>query len=193
MSEYHISLVDSHISTTEAERAAQDILRYLVDNDIVEATPSDCVLGNKPGYRPGTNFIAAADISPADESASNCNYDDFIRWVTNGLAIRTNNCEAYNPEGTWDRVTCPQCRQHRPQDEVWQSAVSAWYEGQDESLLTCAHCGNASSITAWDHHGDFALGHLVLTFWNWPPLSSEFVARISAITGNPLQIITGKL
>lgn len=193
MSDHHISLIDPHINASDAERAAQAILRYLIDNNIVEATPSDCVLSEHRGYRPGPNYITATDISSRETDASNCNYGDFIRMHTNGLEICTHSCVAYDPQAANSLVSCPHCQQPSSQDENWRSAVSAWLDEKGQNRLNCTHCGQASPITSWDNHGEFALGHLALTFWNWPPLSSEFVTRISAIAGNPLLVVTGKL
>jgi hypothetical protein len=42
----------------------------------------------------------------------------------------------------------------------------------------CASCGEVRRLTEWRGPWTWGFGCLALEFWNWPPLSAEFVREV---------------
>ncbi|MEU6351774.1 hypothetical protein ABZ896_20915 [Streptomyces sp. NPDC047072] len=61
--------------------------------------------------------------------------------------------------------------------------------------MSCARaCTETVPVAEWTWDGSFAPAHLGFVFWNWPPLSPEFRARIAGLLdGHRVVRVRGKL
>ena len=82
MSDSSVTLVDLDASPKEAERLAEALRDWLVEQRIISAETSDCVLGSDEGHRPGEQLAHALD-KPEDAESS-----DLRRLMTNGVAFQ---------------------------------------------------------------------------------------------------------
>ena len=60
--------------------------------------------------------------------------------------------------------------------------------------MTCPYCRQAAGLNDWYWGVDWpvAVGFLGFTFWNWPPLSSSFIAQVQAHLGHRIVVTRGK-
>ncbi|MEU0439650.1 MULTISPECIES: hypothetical protein [unclassified Streptomyces] len=70
-----------------------------------------------------------------------------------------------------------------PGEEIWPKfgeAITTWYETGAAAHIDCPVCAAPVALTDW-RWGDgwFSFGYLGFEFWNWPPLSEEFRARVA--------------
>lgn len=184
MGTYFEGLVDRDVAgQEEAERLAQRVVDYLVTSGIIEPSLSDCVLGrDKVGYAPGRNWREACD----EKWASGLRLEEYL---SNGLEITTGRNVSVNPQGDF-RASCPACHAEIPMDNVW-AAVGDWYDG-GAGLVGCAGCGTQESVAELDLTS-LGVGMLTFTFWNWPQLSDQFVAKVGELLGHRVALISGKL
>lgn len=193
MSVHYISIVDSYVSSKEAPKASNKVLRLLMDKEIVESTLSNCCLHSATlGYRPGLNFLSATDIVESS-GAANCNYNDFIGFQVNGLEVSVERSVVYDAYVDPGIARCPNCAEDSSFNEAWNQAISDWHSGNDAATLFCEHCEKQSEFAMWDHLKACAVGNLALKFWNWPELSDKFIETIASTLGNPVNIVVGSV
>ena len=160
----------------------------------IRAEPAGGVLGAESGYPPGPRYTAAV-TEPAEW---------LLQLRANGVEIcasRTVFCPA---QGTVGSAACPLCGltvglndpatgQITPQWELFRDAFGAWMEG-GPGRVRCPRCSQIARLNDWRWtHEPFVVGFLGFTFWNWPPLSDSFIARMASHLGHPLVVIQGKL
>jgi len=57
-------------------------------------------------------------------------------------------------------------------------AVADWHEGNNRAVFSCPSCNNSQRLADWRGPWAWGFGHLGLEFWNWPPLSNEFLRAV---------------
>ena len=176
MSEAFQIIVDKEATLEEAEFLAQAIHAWLVEYEIVEETPVEDIhsIGE---YAAGRNYLqitTGQDVSESD----NCGFD------------LTTTRTVFHAGGNGGDPICPGCQMTATNHEQWISAVDDWQMGGAGSLR-CEHCGYTASITDWVF--DWGFGNLGFTFWNWPPLSDEFIAEFHARLGHEIVVVKGRL
>jgi hypothetical protein len=72
-------------------------------------------------------------------------------------------------------------------------AIGDWYEGNATARLVCSACSRSTLLTSVVSRPPIAVGHLGVTFWNWPPLSESFVSRVRERVAGPVGLVQGKL
>jgi|SRR5579859_5119338 len=186
MGDYFQSIVDRDVVVGEAERLGARILAVLVQHQIVEQIPSECVLGRDGGgYRPGPNFEHA--IAPPDEGVRSLR--------TNGLQVIIERTVFDSGQGGFQLV-CDRCRTKFPYDSAdmpWSAAIGTWFSQEGQGLLTCSHCGYTKAITEWAFDLPWGFGNLGFKFWNWPPLRESFVEEVTLLLGHRTIVVYGKL
>jgi hypothetical protein len=76
--------------------------------------------------------------------------------------------------------------------ELWIEAINAFWEG-DPAAIICPTCGEAPPLVAWIYEPQWGFGTLGVTFWNWPRLSPDFIAKLGGVLSHPVKYVTGKL
>jgi hypothetical protein len=57
----------------------------------------------------------------------------------------------------------------------------------------CPHCGHSVGLNDWTWSPPWGFGYLGITFWNWPPVKSEFLAEIGDRLGHRTVHPCGKM
>lgn len=191
MGDHFQTIVDLDASPVEASALAGRVLDWLVQEGIVLAERTDCVLGAPSGNPPGAHWskaVADCDWKPTD-----------------GLNIETGLTVFHGGQGGAQHAACPQCARRtdfytETWDEVegaWEpfgEAIDAWYK-TGSAAVTCQHCGLPSDLRAWTWADDyFAFAHLGFEFWNWPEFSPRFLAEFAQVLdGHRVVRVWGKL
>lgn len=189
MSSWNEAIIDQEVKSAEdARQLAGSILTWLIEEQIIEDRQCDGCLLEGACYPPGPRFMQACGGS--DDDASNGNYAQFSQMATNGLYVVTTRSAVCNMQGRFGPVACPECAAPTPLDDLWR-AGGRWIE-QTGDAMTCGSCGRASILPRWSHP-DIGFVALAFEFWNWPPLSEEFISAISSRLGHSVTTITGKV
>ena len=187
------------IADVEADEAAAPALAaavagWLSDAGIIAAPQAGCVLGAAAGYPPGAGYAAA--VTDPDELLPGLK--------VNGVEVSDTRRVFFSGQGEMGPVTCPRCgRGVELQDpagaptahwELFSAAFSHWMAAEP-SDVTCPYCWLHAGLNDWIWDADWpvAVGCLGLTFWNWPPLSSSFIAQVQARLDHRIVVIRGKL
>lgn len=119
---------------------------------------------------------------------------------TNGLQVTTMRTVFYSSES--EQIICPRCAattrllSDRGQpNENWEKvseAIGTWHSGDGDDLA-CPGCGRSAGLNEWRWTPPWAFGHFGLTFWNWPPLTDDFVTALSHHLGHRTVRPYGKL
>ncbi len=167
----------------EARELADGLIRWLVKERIIVAELTDCVLGERRGYRPGPNYVAAGyEGAPG-----------FLRTSLNGVEVDPCRRVYYTHEGL-DSLTCRFCGtgivvldeagNHTKAFEDIQELIQGWDE-TGEGRGWCAGCGRQMSLNDWDWAPlPWGFAYLGLVFWNWPGLRPEFIAEVGHRLGH---------
>ena len=87
-------VVDRDAAESEAPDLATAIHRWLIDEGIVLADPSDCVLDSDAGYQPGPHYEKATGMA-----------DEHLQTLrTNGLALITNRTVFHSGQGDLELI-----------------------------------------------------------------------------------------
>jgi hypothetical protein len=166
MSDNSQAIVDVDAGADEAPRLADDLLAWLSAEGIVEAEPSDCILGEGQGHAPGPRFFVALETPSAAEG--------FLALASNGLRIATGR-QVFDTGANGLELSCAACGWTFEPGPSWMDAVTEWQDGDDDAAFSCPSCNDEQRLAAWRGPWAWGFGHLGLEFWNWPALSAEFV------------------
>ncbi|CAL9531204.1 hypothetical protein [Streptomyces sp. Tu 3180] len=193
MGDHFQTVVDLDAGADEAARLADRVVAWLVDEGIVLAERTGCVLGRPLGHPPGPNWHRAV----AEDDAG---------WKpSDGLAVEVGRTVFHGGQGGPEAVTCPRCAattslvtdDWEPVDGVWApfgAAMRTWHE-TGEAQVACPVCAEPVPLPEWSWADDyFAFAHLGFEFWNWPEFTPEFLAGFSrALGGHRTAHVWGKL
>lgn len=185
MGNYNEAIIDQEVTSVEQ---ARDQPCYDGAEQIIENRQHDGCLREGACYSPGRRFMQAC--GGVENDASNGNYDTFSTEAINGLYVVTSRSAVCNMQGQFGPVACPACGASTPLDNLWR-AGGKWIETAGDSM-TCDSCGRASILPRWAHP-DIGFVALAFEFWNWSPLSDEFIAAVSARLGHSVTTIRGKV
>lgn len=177
-------------SEAHAREVADTIVAWLVDERIIDDRPWDQCNGDEGRcYPPGPGFPkACTDVEPDKFDKF---HDQFMTTVPNGLRVVATRGFVHNGQGNHDAIACPRCGETSPTDAYWEVG-GPWYMREiDAGPVPCTHCGQSSPIWQWAHpDGGFVM--LAFEFWNWWPLSDEFIAEASRRLGHRITFFSGK-
>jgi hypothetical protein len=162
-------LGDLDATADEAPGLAASVSARLVTEDIVSGELSDCVfvgLGRRPGLRHGD---ALENLDDADGV--------WTTLSTNGLHIDVGRQVYYGGQGGVSDAACPNCGSVELFSD-FSAALDDWYK-TGTADHGCPTCTRHSLINDWRLEPQWGVGHLQLTFWNWPPLSKQFQKAVS--------------
>lgn len=162
MSDHSISIVPCRSIYPYREQKAKEILDWLILRDIVQPTPSDCVLSSNSGYALSMGAKAIStnpDLLPFDLN-------------TNGLEIITERQVFDTGENGLEKLICPNCRQDISSED-WDF-LNEWSENNTNDI-SCPLCNTASDIHRFAFTPQWGFSDLGFTFWNWGELSDQFI------------------
>ncbi|WP_437077701.1 hypothetical protein [Streptomyces sp. enrichment culture] len=166
------TLVDLDAGGADAARLAGRVVDRLVAEGVVLAERTDRVLGQPLGHPPGPHWDRAVagdrDFEPSDGRAVHTVRTGFTSGADMPGAAICPRCGAPTPpeEGTWSRFS---------------AALRTWYDTGAATVDRPA-CAVAVAVPdrGWDE-APLAFGCLGFEFWNWPPLTDAFRARVAGL------------
>jgi hypothetical protein len=173
-------VVDCEVPLEEVEEAAASICAWLIQDDVILPTPTDCVPGDEGGYPPGRNCERVTEGSCADLAS--------LR--TNGLRILRGRTIFYSVGAD---IVCSHCGDRTSEGEEFGRALRAWADGDDGATFSCPACGHKKLIAECSFDPPWGFGNLGFKFWNWPPLKDSFVRELSTRLGHRTVFVCGKL
>jgi hypothetical protein len=162
-------LGDLEATAQEAPGLAAAVSAWLVAEDIVLGELTDCVLaglGRRPGLRHGNALENPDDAGGA-----------WTTLWTSGLEIEVARQVYYGGGGGVSDAACPNCGNIQRFHD-FSKALDDWFN-LGIADHACAACTRRSLINDWILEPQWGVGHLQLTFWNWPPLSKQFRQEVS--------------
>lgn len=182
MGDWFQSVVDRDATESEAPQSGILIQQWLVDEGIISRNASACVLGSDTGYPPGPNYEKAVG-----------GHDDCLNLLaTNGLNIITTRNVFHTGQGGCELV-CAACTERFEATDAWGDAVGEWYERNGPGSLACPGCGHSQPIDEWEHDPPWGFANLGFEFWNWPPLTEQFVQQFAERLKHRVLLVAGKL
>jgi hypothetical protein len=187
-------IADVDASESEAPALAASVVAWLHEAGIIAGEQADCVLGAAAGYPPGPDYAAA--VTDPDELLPGLK--------VNGVEVTAARSAFLPAHGELGPVACPRCgAEVALQDpagaptahwERFSAALGNWMAGQPTEV-TCPYCLLHAGLNDWYWGDDWpvAVGFLGVTFWNWPPLSRSFIARVQDHLGHRVVVTRGKL
>lgn len=169
-------LGDLEAAAGEAEALAARVLEWLVAEEIVSGELTDSALGGL-ARRPGR--YRAKALRDADEADGW--WTSAVRGAVNGLQVDVGRQVYYGGGGGVSDATCPKCDGVEP-FQHFSDAFNDWCES-GVADHACPLCSRRSLTNDWILEPQWGVGHLQLTFWNWPQLSAQFRQDISAQLG----------
>ncbi len=183
MGDHFQAIVDRDATEHEAPELADRVLQWLFDEGIVSREMSHhCVIADEPGYLPGPRYEAVV-TEPDPILMAPCG--------VNGLEVVTGRT-VFHPGQADLLLVCSSCSGRFNAPDGWGDAVGDWFDGE-LGLLACPACRAVQPITEWKHDPDWAFAFLGFTFWNWPELTEEFVAKVGYRLDHRVVLVAGKL
>ena len=175
MSDYSISIVPKHSNYQNKESKAKEILEWLISEDIVKPTISDCVLGSNMGY----------SISAGAKMVTNDPLDLPFDLITNGLEIITERNVFHTGENYVDELICPSCKDDIAFED-WE--FDSWIKENTDNMI-CPLCKSESGIHSYIFRPDWGFSNLGFTFWNWPTFTDKFIEVFKLKIGCDVSIV----
>ena len=180
-------LGDLDATADEAQDLAAGALAWLVAEEIVSGELTDCALGGLASPPGRCRVKALRDAGDADGWWTNTG-----RGAVNGLRVDVGRQVYFGGQGGVSDAGCPKCRGVEPFRD-FSDALDDWYT-TGVADHACPLCSRRSLINDWILEPQWGVGHLQLTFWNWPKLSEQFREDISAqLNGHRLVYLYDKL
>ena len=183
-------IADVEATPGTAARLAQMITGWLISAGIMEPERTACVPGTRGGHAPGPSCeTAVTEAFPVDD----------LPGRLCGILVLTDR--AFCHQLTMDTATCPSCgrctklRQNGQLTAAWErviDAITLWEEG-GAGTLRCPICADGAHLSDWQFDPPCAFAHLVLVFWNWPPLAGSFISDISHKLAHRVAVISGNM
>lgn len=168
------------VSAGEASVLAQALIANLVARGVVLPEPSRDELA--PGYPPGPN--AHQHVQAA--------FNTTRELLHNGLEVETKR-RVFHAGQSGIELACGSCGTEFEPGATFGDQVQKWFDGDDDVSLACPKCGHRDSLPSWDGPSPWAFGCLGLTFWNWPPLLTEFIRSLADAIGHRARVVQGKV
>jgi hypothetical protein len=180
MGDQSISIVPKRSDFPAKEIKAKEILDWLVSLDIVKPTPSNCILAMSDGYEISKGAIQITnnpDLLPFSQSV-------------NGLEIIKERQVFHTGQNGIEKLICPSCRQDIS-NEDWDF-LNEWAENNSNDI-TCPLCRTPGEIHNYECTPEWGFSDLGFTFWNWPPLTDDFLNMFRQMLQVDLAIVYTKI
>ena len=177
MGNYSISIVPRQTTYRgNKESKAQEIVQWLIGEQAIEPTLSDCVLsGSNGGYRIREGF------------AKFCQIPGFLRLATNGLEVITERDVFTTIENGLGEVRCPRC-QYMMTQQIFFNLIDNWWHEKGETFF-CPTCGETLSLETIITIPTWGFSDLGFTFWECPQFNEEFIAEFEKRLESPVWVV----
>ncbi|UOQ73985.1 hypothetical protein [Hymenobacter cellulosilyticus] len=176
MSDHSTTIVPALSAYPGKEDKAKEILNWLVAEDIIKPTLSDCVLSASGGYAIAEGaraVIGSAKRGPFD-------------LAVNGLEIVTER-QVFDTGGNGvEELICPSCDQDLAAED-W-SFIDDWYQGHTNDVV-CPVCNTAADIHLFRFTPVWGFSDLGFRFWNLPDLTEAFINRFQQKLGCTVSVV----
>lgn len=181
MGNWYEIIADRDVSEAEAPVLAERMRIWLAERGVIEAVPDRDFLGTLI-HRPGPAYQSTLkEPNPYTETVKGLEF------------VVQRNVFFQMPL----RLTCGACgARFEPDDEGWErwnDAANAWWAGDATVLYACPGCGRPERLTEWSGDAPWCFGCLGLQFWDWAPLSEQFIQEVTEQLGHRTVVIRGKL
>jgi hypothetical protein len=177
MSDSSISIVCKKSRYPNSQAKAQEILEWLIANDIVDLVPSDCALGSESGHAVSKGARSVV-VEPK--------YLSFGPEQINGVSIIAERTIFNTGQNGIEELTCPNCKNDISQED-WDF-FDPWASGETDDL-TCPSCGRANEIHDYAFKPEWGFSNLGFEFWNWPPFTDQFIKDFKLRLGCDVNIV----
>ncbi len=176
MSDYCISIVPKISSFPNKEEKIDEILSWLIENDIIKPDTSDCILGSR--RKRYAVSIGAKHVTTFPE------YLPFDLEI-NGLEI-IDSRQVFDTGGNGiESVMCPACCRNILANGL--DFIAKWYEG--ENAVQCSICETLVDIHSYDFTPEWGFSDLGFSFWNWPKLTDSFMEEFQHKLGCEINLV----
>ena len=180
MSDSFQTIVDVQVGAGEAAALADRLRGWLLGKGIIDSALSNNTL-DQPGHRPGPQAASVQEMRV-----------DLSRVAVNGVQILVGR-RVFDAGGNGAELTCERCLETFSPDSSWTDAVGAWHSGADSAGFACPRCGEERPLIRWRGPFPWGFGPLGLCFWNWPPLSPDFVEAVAAQLDHEVVLVRGRV
>src|SRR5262245_22820406 len=134
------TIVDRDASLVQAESLAKSIREWLVDEQVVVAELTDCVLGSPGGHAPGPRFD---DVLVKPDTSST------RQLCTNGLEIVVGRT-VFHAGGIGFGLVCQHCGKRLGEGgNQWTQAMDEWCFERGPAVFVCPSCGQGTGVADW--------------------------------------------
>lgn len=162
MSDHSISIVPKISSYPDNLIKAKEVLNWLIGEDIVKPSLTDCVLSKDYGYA----------ISNGARFVSNQPNELPFNFKVNGLEVITTRRIIHTGENGMYECICPNCHENIAEED-W-SFFNEWFEQRSDNII-CPKCKVATNIHQFKFSPEWGFCNLGFTFWNWSDLNHSFI------------------
>jgi len=178
MSDAAISLVSRQSENSDRKSKANEILQWLIAQDIVRPQQSDCIGGPGDGY---AMWEGARNVVAEPEQLAVC-----FQLQVNGLEVITERHVFHTGQHGLETVICPHCEQDIA-GEDW-SFMGEWDSGVSNNL-TCPLCSHSGEIHSFAFTPAWGFSDLGFTFWNWPDFTDSFLEAFREKLNGEIDIV----
>jgi len=184
MAEHFQTIIDTQARADEADHLARHVVSFLSGKGVIAPIPDQ-----EGGYRRGERALEIANeaLRPAHET---------IPPVHSHLQVMIGRATHAADLSSTERpqAHCPACGDAlQEQDDRRREAEQEWLAGDDDAFLDCQTCQIGGKFVEWGYGASYGFGNLAFRFWNWPPLSAEFLAEMRRELQHPIVLVKGKL
>lgn len=176
MSDYSIAIVPKQSNYPNNKAKAKEVLNWLISQNIIKPTLSDCILSSDNGYA----------ISDGARRVTNLPDELPFDLITNGLEIITTRQIFDTGESGMKKCICPNCKKDIA-SENW-SFLNDWHE-QKSNNITCPLCNVATDIHKFQFTPEWCFSDLGFKFWNWADLTDEFIEEFKKKLGCDISVV----
>jgi hypothetical protein len=161
------------------EARARAVVRWLVQQNIIEELPSTC--GRGPG---GMGYAIAAGARRVVEAPHRLPFDQPL----NGMEIVYQRCIFTPQRGFLEEAGCPECRQEI--GEALFASLDEWMPGHTDNF-TCPLCGHEDDINGFLFLQPCGFSNLGFIFNNWADarFTRPFLAAFAERLGYPASAV----
>lgn len=161
MSDHSISIVPKKSSYPEKKNKSEEIIGWLISQDIIKPTISDCILGKDGGYA----------ISDGARLVSKYPDDLPFHITSNGLEIVLDRKIYDNGEYDPPDIFCPNCKE---EIDIEDLDIGPWVDKLSNNLI-CPNCKHETEINNFNFEPNMGFSELGFSFWNWTPFKDDFI------------------
>jgi hypothetical protein len=163
-----VTVVEMSIGELEAADRADDVIRWLLDSQVIVPNPRRSSSWRDSSFVPGPRApVVAPGIGAADYRDEDIGVDILVER------------ELYRDTSPHHPPRCPDCGYELPEATL-EDLVRPWLDGR-EPQVPCGGCGAVRPLGDWPD--GYLVGELAVRFNNWPPLSEEFLAALGRLLG----------